>query len=185
MGTSVASKKNKRIKQRGMTSKAFLEPSWRYDNQTAAGLLASPFSERLPTSSSAKRGSSGSWPRESSQRHVVVVHKKRHTAAGLHGILTRFPFHTSASTPMGGHLRDRVSPAKVIMKKNKAKGFDGFLAIGQALLDQFRNTKLGVRSHTSRLSSQQPQAALKQGAAGSPETRKPLASVESRSQSDR
>ena len=109
-----------------MTSKAFLEPSWRFDNQTAAGLLASPFSERLPTSSSAKRGSSGSWPREVSQRHVVVVHKKRHTAAGLHGILTRFPFHTSASTPMGGHLRDRVSPAKVIMKKNKAKGFDGF-----------------------------------------------------------
>ena len=127
------------------------------------------------------------WPIAQSVITTTRRHcqNKRHTAAGLHGILTRFPFHTSASTPMGGHLRDRVSPAKVIMKKNKAKGFDGFLAIGQALLDQFRNTKLGVRSHTSRLSSQQPQAALKQGAAGSPETRKPLASVESRSQSDR
>ena len=97
-----------------------------------------------------------------------------------------FPFsHVSIHANGRGHLRDRVSPAKVIMKKNKAKGFDGFLAIGQALLDQFRKTKLGVRSHTSRLSSQQPQAALKQGAAGSLETRKPLASVESRSQSDR
>ena len=127
------------------------------------------------------------WPIAQSVITTTRRHcqNKRHTAAGLHGILTRFPFHTSASTPMGGHLRDRVSPAKVIMKKNKAKGFDGFLAIGQAVLDQFRKTKLGVRSHTSRLSSQQPQAALKQGAAGSLETRKPLASIESRSQSDR
>ena len=56
-----------------MTSKAFLEPSWRFDNQTAAGLLASPFSERLPTSSSAKQGSSGLLPRVSSQRRVVIV----------------------------------------------------------------------------------------------------------------
>ena len=68
------------------------------------------------------------WPIAQSVITTTRRHcqNKRHTAAGLHGILTRFPFHTSASTPMGGHLRDRVSPAKVIMKKNKAKGFDGF-----------------------------------------------------------
>ena len=42
-----------------------------------------------------------------------------------------FPFsHVSIHANGRGHLRDRVSPAKVIMKKNKAKGFDGFLAIG-------------------------------------------------------
>ena len=43
-------------------------------------------------------------------------------------ILTRFPFHTSASTPMGGHLRDRVSAAKVITKNKRAKGFEEILA---------------------------------------------------------